>query len=200
MQAYLDSVPIIVARPTVQAALEEAVRRAGDAGRIIIEVKCDGRVLSEAELEFPSDHPGRYAEVHCLSANPQAMVREVLLDARDALDGVAAAQSEAARAIQTGDMARARGLLEGVVSTWQAVVSALSRGSALLSIDLDALRASPGEPAASALAQSLAQRLRSISAALAREEWSTLADEVELDMGEQSTRWRALLSRVVEDL
>jgi hypothetical protein len=200
MQAYLDSVPFIVARPTVQAALEEAVRRAQGAGRIIIEVKCDGRVLSEAELEFPSDHPGRYAEVHCLSANPRAMVREVLLDAREALEGVAGAQADAARAIQTGNLVEARTLLEGVVSTWQAVVAALSRGSALVGLDLDALRAADGEPSAGVLARSLAARLRSLTGALVREDWSALADEIELDLGEQATRWRALLARVVDDL
>lgn len=200
MQAYLDSVPFVTARPTVQAALEEAVRRASGAGRIIVEVKCDGRVLSEAELEFPSDHPGRFAEVHCLSANPRAMVRDVLLDAREALEGLGSAQADAARAIQTGDLTRARSLLEGVVSTWQAVVAALSRGCALVDLDLDTLHAKAGEPSAAELARSLAQRLRSVSAALVREEWSALADEVELDLGEQAARWGALLGRVVDDL
>lgn len=200
MQVYLDDQPLEVASSTLEAAIDAAIRAASSQGRIVVDGHADGRRLDEAEYETPSTKPDLYAEVKFLSAEPVALVRAILLDASQAMDGLAEDQSEAASHVQAGDLSAARPIIEQAIRTWQAAMTAVDRGGQLLGIDFSSR--SFGEPPIplGQKVEQLASRLRSITEAMRRHDWSDVADGLELDLGDQARQWKTLLRQLAQSL
>ncbi|MBX3364227.1 MAG: hypothetical protein KF866_05615 [Phycisphaeraceae bacterium] len=200
MQVYLDDVPLDIAEPSLAAALREAVLRAQGQGRMVVEVKGDGRLLGEAELAQPSRDTGGYGELRITSAEPRALVCITLRDAAEALDGVEADQTEAALLIQSGKLDEARALFERAVQTWQAIMTALAHGAELLQLDLARLAPASGGPSVGQRLSELIDRLKLLVVAMTREDWSSLADALEFDMRDQADAWKSMLTDLARSL
>jgi hypothetical protein len=196
MQVLLDGLPIAVPRPSIALAIQTAAADAVRRGRIVIEVKADGIVLSGDDLSNPSDDDSPVLELSMLSAEPRLLVRQTVLDAADALESVRADQQHAAELIQTGNAGEALEVLQRAFITWQAARDVVARGAALLSIPLDTL-ALQGVPEGATFASattSLLAHLGQLKDALGNQDWSALADIVGYDLDADAQTWHALLT------
>jgi len=198
MKTYLDDKPVEPDRPTLAAAISAGVARAEDAGRIVVEVHADGRRLADDELDAPSDEQSGLGEVRMVSAEPRSLVRVTLLDAADALEQIAGDQVDAAQHVHKGELPEALERLGFIVQVWQAVRDAVDKGPALLGVALDAIDLEGADIQASAA--ELATQLEQLKVALARQDWSEVADLLEFDLVEQAARWRGLLRALADGL
>lgn len=212
MQAFLDDAPLNTDRPTLAAALEAAAIEAQRHGRIVVEVLVDGRPAGDDLIDergSASDSP-MTGEVRLVSARPRALVRETLLNCVQALEGVGHDQMQSAELIQSGRTEDALQPLGRAIATWQAIRDALERSTALLTgtegaaSDGGSVTASQGndlDPAPlGELLEGLAVRLEEMRSALAREDWSALADSLAYEMPEQVEHWKSTLDTLAERL
>jgi len=197
MDVYLDQQRITIERPTLRAAFDEAIRLSGEAGRVIVEIHADGEPLSGELLSNPPDEMLEAAELRFLTAEPRMMVREILMQAADALDQAQGDQQTAAEQIHKGDLDTARRLLEQAVSLWQMVLLAVQRGGELIEVDLLELEAVGPDGAGAGPVRNrvgkLGEDLTEIMRALENEDWSTLSDMLEDEMSSQCGLWRDTL-------
>src|SRR5262245_16612232 len=143
MQVLLDGTPLSVSNPSLAGALATAAADAQSRGRIIVEVKADGVLLSDDKLGNPSTEPSTIKELRLLSAEPRALVRHTILEAVTALESARTEQAAASELIQSGDPEQALGKLQAAMITWQTVRDVVEQSAAVLRIDLDSL-ALPG--------------------------------------------------------
>ena len=197
MDVYLDQQQLALERPTLRAAFDEAIRLSGEAGRVIVEIHADGEPLSAELLSNPPDEMLDAAELRFLTAEPRMMVREILMQAADALDQAQGDQQSAAEQIHKGDLDTARRLLEQSVSLWQMVLLAVQRGGELIEVDLLELEAVGADGAGAGPVRDrvgkLGEDLTEIMRALENEDWSTLSDMLEDEMSSQCGLWRDTL-------
>ncbi|MFG0325749.1 MAG: hypothetical protein ACF8SC_00570 [Phycisphaerales bacterium JB037] len=196
MQAFLDDVALDLERPTMLAAFQAAIESASESGRVIVEASGDGAPLPDEYLGEPPDDSAGFAELRFISAEPIAMVRSVLGDAIEALDQAAADQQAAAEFIQSGKLEAGREALERVTALWQAVLVAVQRGAQLINLDL--MEVSLGEPPTPLIdeIEMLGGALRGLIEQFTNEDWSAVADTLEIDLAELADRWKGLLGEL----
>lgn len=196
MQAFLDDVALELERPTILAAFQAAAESVAESGRVIVEASGDGAPLPEEYLGEPPDDAAGFAELRFVSAEPVAMVRSVLGDAVGALDEASADQQAAAESIQSGQLEAGREAFERVTALWQAVLLAVQRGAML--IDLDLMEVSLGEPPTPLIdeIETLGGVLGALIDQFSNEDWSAVADTIEIDLAELTDRWKGLLGEL----
>jgi hypothetical protein len=194
MRAFLDDAPLSTEHPTLAAALRAGAARACQSGRIVVEVYIDGQMATEAAIDQPSNEPTT-SEVRLISVDPRELVHQTLLDCIEALDAANAEQLRCAALVQAGKIEEALEPLSQAIGTWQAVRDAVERSTSLV------LGREPGDiQDLRPLLDDLSVQLEAIRSALAREDWSALADTLAYDMPEQVDAWSAALTGLAERL
>jgi hypothetical protein len=195
MQVLLDGHPILATGPRLSDALEAASSNARSRGRVIVEVKIDGVVLSNDKLGNLKQDMSAVRELSMLSAEPRALVRHALLDAVAVVESGQAQQALAAELIQAGKPEDSLEPLRLAMATWQAVRDTVERGAALLELDLQNL-ALPGLEEGLTLqtaVKDLLGHLAQMREALQKQDWSAVSDIVGYDLDAQSGVWKGLL-------
>jgi hypothetical protein len=195
MQVLLDGNPLSVSNPSLAGALATAAADAQSRGRIIVEVKADGVLLSDDKLGNPSTEPSTIKELRLLSAEPRALVRHTILEAVSALESARTEQAAAAELIQSGDPEQALGKLQAAMITWQTVRDVVEQSAAVLRIDLDSL-VLPGVDEGISFktaTKDLLGHLKQMRTALDQQDWSALSDVVGYDLDAQADVWKGLL-------
>lgn len=191
MRVFLDGRELVGAGETLAFAIESARRESK--GRLIIEACADGETIAETDLEEPPQRTP-YAEVlEFFSADVRDLVSQTLSDAAQALADLDPMHQEAAAHVQAGRIGPGLESVLRVLQSWGAVRRALelaSQASASAGYDLEI----EGGELAPVLA-TLAERLTEMKRAIARQDWSSLADVLAYDMGGQAERCRAWLVR-----
>jgi hypothetical protein len=195
MEVFLDGKRLAVQSPTLASALAEAADAARDAGRVIIEARGDGVILADDDLSNPSEKPEAFAQIHMVSADPRMLVKVTLGDAIDALRGLVDEQTRIAVLIQSDQLPEAVPALQGIFQTWQAVKDVVSRSVTLLGMNIDATRLGQGARASTLPEASgrLLSHLRRVKSTLEREDWSALADILEVDLCDEARAWESVL-------
>lgn len=194
MEAFLDGKPLVIPRPTLACALTVGVDAARAAGRIVVEVRGDGQVLGDDTLASPSDEPGGVTRVELMSADPRALVRVTLGDAIDALRGLVGEQVRLAELVHTDQLQLAAGGLQDVFKTWHTVKDVVAQSGALLDIELSDLDVGCEHGTLGQASNRLLVYLRGVKGSLEREDWSALADILEVNLSEEAQRWEGLLT------
>ena len=195
MNVYLDDEPLPVEPPTIARAIEVARDTADARGRVVIEVKGDGRAVAADLLDNPPDTDAGLRELRLVSTPPGPFVRETLLEARTVLDDAVNAQEAAADAVQSGALEDALEPLHKALQCWSLVRDVVDQSQALLgqtasSVTFDAPDGpTTGEAAIARLSAALAD----VRSALERSDWSALSDALAYDLGDLSAVWRAML-------
>lgn len=196
MQVYLDEAPIGEGVTTLAEAIEIGRAAALESGRIIVEVRADGKRVPDASLgdEDALTREGFAGEVRLVSEDPRALVRSAMTDAACALGRLRATQAQAAELIHAGRIESAVEELRAILTCWEQAKLTMEQSAELvgpLPIDEEGMRG---------LAGSLSERLRSVRQCLEAQDWSSLADELEFDLDETADRWRTALLEVAERL
>ena len=202
MQTYLDNKQIGPDHSTFAAGLQAAADEAAKSGRVIVEALLDGAAVADDILERPP-HESLGTELRLTSVEPRTLVRVTLMDAADALDSARHEQQRSAELIQSGKIEDALPALSAAIQTWQAVRDAVEKSAALLQMPLDSISMPGGASGTDTLIEligALAGRLEEVKRSLAAEDWSALADVLAYDLGEQSQRWKIVLTSLSESL
>jgi hypothetical protein len=202
MRVFLDGQPLALERATLASALHAASDVAQARGRVVVEVKVDGTIVSDTILSDPPDE-ALGSEMKIISVEPHLLVRETLLDAVEALDRAGQEQTDAAGEIQSGRVETAMPLLQSAILKWQAVRDAVEKSASLLDIPLDSHISGPegaGERNLGQVVEGLASSLTEVRRALEAEDWSGLADLLAYDMSEQIRSWQEMLRSLAEGL
>jgi len=197
MKVLLDGRLIPVARPTVAAAIGASALEAQSAGRVIVSATIDGRELSDAELQTPSDDLTNALEMRLTTSSPADLVSEMLASAADAVRNIRASQQEAAALIQAGKISESSEHLQSVFSVWQAVTGGLEQAAELLSLDLSTLRVPDGYGdtlAVSPQIEILVDRLKGLQDGLKNQDWSRVSDALAFDLDDCAKSWDQLLT------
>jgi len=194
MKAYLDDKPIDVERPTLAGAVETATQHAARDGRVIVEVKIDGEVVSSDLLASPPETDLGQSEIALASADPRLLVRETLYDAAGALEQTRQGQIDCADQIQAGDMSDAFEALPKLLQEWQMVQEVLVGSARLLGTPVETLL--PEDDAVEALSNQLQQ----VRGAIERQDWSALSDTLAYDLAETAQQWSDMLTTIADGL
>jgi hypothetical protein len=196
MKVFLDDKPLAVDASTVASALDAGRSAAGSQGRVIVEAKLDGRSLSGGELDAPSQQPSKADTLHFVTADPAALVEFSLRDVSNMVPDLRAAQSAAARLLQSGEYEPALSQLAEALTTWETIRRVIDEGPRLLKADVRKLQIAGLD--AGALIDQLAGNLASLQAALKAQDWSTLADMLEGEFDAGATDWQRLLAGLAD--
>lgn len=199
MTVFLDDQPIDVARPTLAAVIDAGRLAAQERGRVVIEVKRNGRAVDGSELDDPPEIPEPGAEFRLISADPHALVRTTFLDVADMLPPAAELLTQAAVALQTGRVQDACADMTEALTAFETVRSVIQQGPGLLNLGADELLDPSGATTpVSARLTVLTGHLEAVKTALIGQDWSGLADLLEGELGEDSREWGALLEQLSE--
>jgi hypothetical protein len=190
MKVFLDDKQLEIEAATVAAALDAGRSAAGSLGRVIVEAKLDGRVLTAPELESPSRSAGA-GTLHFVSADPSLLVEYSMRDVAGMIPDMRAAQSAAARLLQSAEYEPALTQLAEALNTWEAIRHVIDEGPRLLQIDLRTVRV--GDLEAGTVVDSLARHLAALQEALRAQDWSTIADVLEGELEAAAADWQRLL-------
>jgi hypothetical protein len=200
MNVTLDGQPMVIARPTLAAALAEGVNQARSRGRVIIEVKGDGAMLSDDALSSPSETEEQFQLVQLISADPRTLVKVTLGDGAEALRALLDEQHRVAELIHADKEAEAVAGLQAIFQTWQTVKDLVERGGSLLDTDLGTvqLQGLPEGETFSQASSRLLTHLRRVKTALGSQDWSALADVLEYDLCDEAQAWEKLLDALAD--
>lgn len=190
MRVLLDDRELAVDRPSLAGALEAGLAQAEADGRVLIEAKLDGVAIPDDQLANPTDAPLDGDELRLVSANPHALVRTSLFDARDALDDALERQTRAADLILTGQSSDALGALAEALEIWQAVRDVVAHGSELIEQTLGSGASFEDD------VRRLSELLTAIKHCLNAQDWAALADLLAYDLGDQGENWKLLLEEM----
>lgn len=198
MKVYLDDEPMELDTPSLRDAFSSAVELAGTRGRVIVDVLIDGTPVPGDLIADPPDEPMAGDELRFTSAEPQAMVRETLMDAVDALDQVCGQQRSAGDLVMAGRVEAVPEALEQILGIWQAVVLAVQRSTELLGLDLDSLEFGglPVRDQIKAMGGHLSEMIRAVD----QRDWSALGDALSFDLCEQAERWQGMLGELARQV
>lgn len=200
MQTYLDSEPFNTDAATLGALIAAVREHLGDTGknRIIVEVREDGRTLSADELEQRHDEQLTAEELQLITANPQELARQTMLDVADALAATRDEQRRAAELLRDGEAQAAMDHVKTALTVWTQVQRSVLESAQLLGIALDTVQV--GGRGVPELVESLAEQLRAVRDQLTAQDWLGLADAMEYDLDEQAEHWAALIQTLSDQI
>ncbi|MGD9690461.1 MAG: hypothetical protein AB7K52_12045 [Phycisphaerales bacterium] len=196
MRVFLDDEPVAVTDPSVGAAVAAARSAAWARGRVVVEVKLDGRDLAEEELG--ASGPAGGAELRMLSAEPGALVAYSLKEVAGSLPNLRAAQTEAAERLQVGEFGPALSRLGEALAVWESLRRVVDEGPRLLGLEASTVPSGNGEGTIGDEVARLAGILSGLQAALQNQDWSSLADLLEGDLDEAADGWERALAALAE--
>lgn len=203
MKAFLDRAALPLPAHTVAAAISAGRQHAAAAGRVIIEVKLDGRPLSDEELDSPSDLPLPDSTLELFTADAAALVRSSFADVADHLGQARQDQADAARCLHAGEIQESLGKLQSALTCWEALQQVIRQGPALLRVPLEAIVLPDGAGRQLSIldrVNALAGDLAAIRSALETRDWSALADALDGDLDTAASVWQGLLLAMSERL
>lgn len=200
MQVLLDGLLLPGDFRTVASAVDAARSAAESAGRIIIEAKGDGRLLSTTELDEVLKGDSTFGQVDFRSADPILLVTNSLQDAAEGLGQLRAVHAAAASAFQRGENEAGLAQLRSALQTWQVVRDLAEQTCQLMGLNPSSIVVSGvhGEIPFDHAVTLMVTRLKEVQTALSTQDWSALADTVGYDMDALAEVWIALLTGMSE--
>lgn len=192
MDFFIDDKPFACSARDLGEALAAAQKPVEQAGRIIVEVRIDGRPVEDETLAKPSGVALSAQEVQFVTANPADLVGEALLSAAAMLEDIRSTQREAADLLTTDEPAKALEHIRAALQAWQHAQQSVQQSAALLRIDLDTLSVNGRQVAA--VIDELAAKLHAIHQQIVSRDWVGLSDSIGYDLDACAQTWVELLN------
>jgi HAMP domain-containing protein len=197
MRVTMDGIDLTLERATLAAAIAAGAEHAERVGRIVLEIRADGVALTERDIEGAPDTPGTFKVIELVTASRTELATEVLEAAVGALDDLVTGQRHVASQILATKLEMAVVSLQEILGVWQHVREALDQVCFVMGTDLPGLAAASGrESEARELVARLTSGLSEIRRCVGAQDWSTLADVLNDEMGELAAAWRGLVREI----
>ncbi len=198
MEIVLDDQPLVVddgpatLADVVARGKQEAARR----DRVIASIVYDGTDLAHdelaARLAAPVDDTTR---VELRTCTPGDLVADALTQALALLDQTDRRREQVVEWLAQGDTRRANGGLIECFQNWSRIHTALVQAIAMLRLDAGALEVN-GEPIVSLLG-AITHQLQQVKNVLLSGDQVLLADLLQYEFGEATTRWKAAIETIL---
>lgn len=195
MDVYLDSDPLLTDAATLGAIIDLGRAKAESDGRLIVEVRLDGRALSGEELDDMTDASPGESEVQMVTADPRALAVVTLGEVKDALAAARDQQKQASDLLSADEPDKAHEPLRASLEAWGAAEQAVGQVAALLEIDLD--RIEVGGRGSQQIIEELVERLNTVRRQMTAGDWIGLADTLAYELDETAVRWVGLIDALV---
>jgi len=192
MRVVIDEQLTDVQAETVGEALAEAVDRAEQHGRLIVDVTVDGESWTDQRLTSPEGSATKADEVRLQSADPSELVAGTFANAAEALLQADAIQKDAAAKIQSGQSTEGMQQLNEAIAIWASVGQAVDHGSQLIAMNLDEMTIDD-IPLTESI-ESLNGQLRHLRDALSDRDMVGVSDTLLYEMPDTVQHWRSILT------
>jgi hypothetical protein len=200
VRVLLDNRDIGVDRPDFPGAIEAGVAACQALGRVVVEVKADGKALNDNDLRALASAGASVSVVELISAEPRTLVAGTLAQAVQALDRVREQQQLAAGKVHSGKPEEAVEGLQTILGTWQAVQQAVDQGGTLLGVKLGEIGFLENPGGLSAAAKLLFKDLTALRTGLEGNDWSAVGDVLGFDLEAHAVRWQDGLRHLTREL
>lgn len=198
MAVYLDDRAVFWEGASLAELLASARRELQSQGRVVVEVKLDGRTLPAEELEQCGSDSVGGAEVRLYSADTRSLAIDALEQVRYRLGAARQQQGAAADLLQQDKAVEALQQVAQATEAWLQVQQAVQMAAAMGGINLDALEVD-GRPV-SELMEGLVAGLRNLKELLTHRDTVALADALAYEWPELTDRWDRLIEVMVDRL
>jgi hypothetical protein len=201
MKIRLDETLLETEASTVAEALVIGRTAAEANGRLVIEVHGDGQPVPPEMLDEPPDHDAGFGELRLLSTLPGPFIQTTLLDAADLLGQVRVDQAEAVRLFQSGHIEEGFGPLQRALTSWAIVRDVVDKSASLGAVDPAGVSVTAADGTARtgpAHIEALSTHLLEVKRALQIQDFSALAEVLEIDMTLEATQWEQFLSALAD--
>lgn len=198
MDVFIDNDAFVTQQSALDRIIAEAAEHVKPSGRIIVEVRLDGRTLSDADLTEAQPRDADADEVQLITADPYELARQTLLEVRDRLDDAREAQQRAAEKLQADNAAEAMDDIRVAMEVWQQAQDSALKSAQLLDLPLDSLQADG--KSVSQIITLLAGRLAQLRDQLNARDWFGLADTLGYELDAAATQWAAMIDTVCDHI
>lgn len=191
MAIYLDDAPVNFQGDHLDAVLNEAQQFLQAHGRIVVEVRVDGRTLSSEELTHTREQPIGSSEWRLYSADPASLAMSILRQMQPMLDQTRQQLHNAAGHFQSDRPREGLREIGQGMEIWQQLPQALIRCAGLLKISPDqVVHQDQTLPQA---AVSLTEQLKSLRDKVWASDTIALADQLAYEWPATIDRWDGLI-------
>ncbi|MDG2021827.1 MAG: hypothetical protein P8J59_07745 [Phycisphaerales bacterium] len=196
MRILLDENPCDIQANSIGEAIAAAADAAERAGRLVVEVRVDGAMFSEDDLQTGARLAEMAEEVQMLTTTLEELLRDTFLQAAEALADVDTVQRTAAEALQQSRTAEGMQSLMKSLETWAGIKDAVVQGLSLAEISPDQV-AFEDVRLPDAIV-SLQDRLEKLKEAMVTEDISATCDCLLYDLPEATRDWRIILTGLAD--
>ncbi|MEM1098517.1 MAG: hypothetical protein AAGH92_06965 [Planctomycetota bacterium] len=209
MPCYLDQAELtadaanLTTPATLGKWLDAARKRAGDAGRVVVEVRLNDALIGHEQLdEQLASTVAADDDLQLASADPAELGIDALQQSRTQLAELGELQQQAADKLQADRAGEALNLVGDAVQHWINVANAVTQVARLTELDLDTLElTSPqGDESAAAVIAGLSGSLTELRELIQAGDTTTLADALGYEWPALIDRWDAMLGAMSERL
>ena len=199
MKIFMDDQLQDLEASTVGGAIEEVSDIAAKDGRIVIELKVNGEIMSGEMLDAVRDRIGVNGdEVHMTTAEPCELAVDVLGQIRGTINDIMTIQQEIADLLQTDNTSDAFERIGLFIANWLNVQQAVSQSTHLVGLKLDDIEVE-GAPV-SELTQELLEQLRTLKELIEGQDMITLGDVFAYEWPEVAEKWDTLVLSLCEEI
>jgi hypothetical protein len=192
MRVLLDENPCDIQANSVGEAIAAAADAAEQAGRLVVEVRVDGTMFSEADFQAEARLAETAEEVQMLTTTIEELLRDTFLQAAEALAEADTVQRTAAETLQQGKTAEGMGSLKHALETWGGIKDAVVQGLSLAEISVDEVEVD-GVKLADAIV-TLQNQLEKLKDSVVKEDISATCDCLLYELPEATRDWRIILA------
>ena len=174
--------------------LEAAREHLQSRGRMIVEVRLDGRTIPAGELDDRRGTSISEVEVRLYSAEPRELAALTLRQARLQLSEASTAQVEAAELLQQDEPSEALARIGLAMGAWQHAQQAVLRGSQLVELNLDELTFD--HQPVTKMVSDLLEQFQTLKQLITRDDTLGLADALAYEWPETTDRWDRLMEHL----
>ncbi|MDE0889975.1 MAG: hypothetical protein OSA40_11000 [Phycisphaerales bacterium] len=196
MRILLDEKPCDIQASSIGEAIAAAADAAERAGRLVVEVRVDGAMFSEDDLQASTRLAEMAEEVQMLTTTLEELLRDTFLQAAEALAEADTVQRVAAEALQQGKTAEGMQSLMSALETWAGIKDAVVQGLSLAEISLDEV-VFEDVRLPDAITK-LQDRLEKLKDAMVSKDISATCDCLLYDLPEATRDWRVILAGLAD--
>ena len=198
MEVYLDNDVLKTEATTLGGVIDAGLLQLGEQGRLIVEIRLDGKTLKASQVEQHMPQPIQAQEVQLITADKFTLAEQTMLEIREALTGAGSLQQQAAELLQSDQPADAMVPLKHALAIWQQTQQSVQQATSLMKIDLDKLTVN--DVTAMDRIQTLTQPLRDAVDQLNNQDWVALGDTLGYEMPGAINGWTELIDTIVEEM
>lgn len=195
MSIHLDDDPVEFADGDLTSLLEQVRASLAGSGRLVVEVRLDGKVLSPEELDAEQNTPLADSEWRLYTADPRQLAAATLQQVAQRLHDAGDAHAAAAELLQQDRPTEAMKHVTDAIDVWQQTQQAVLHSATLVGLELDG-RSVDDQPVSQTV-QLLLEQLKDLRNLLAAGDTVALADALAYEWPQTVHRWQALVGQMI---